>query len=81
MHDAKNRPLKVGDIVLIPAKITHLNEGSETYCNVTAKSVYGRRPDEANETFGGINTGVMLRANDGDTNDMVEIEELAKKVS
>jgi hypothetical protein len=60
MHDAKNRELKVGDIVLIPAKITQLSPG-EDYCNVSAASVFGRRPDSAKEHFGAINTGVMLR--------------------
>jgi len=65
MHDAKGRPLKAGDTVLIPATITELGAG-EDYCNVSAKSIYGRRPDKANETFNAINTGVMLRANDGD---------------
>lgn len=69
MHDAKGRPLKVGDVVLIPAKITDLYE-SEEYCNVSAESVFGRRPDGAKETFGAINTGVMLRAEDGDENDL-----------
>lgn len=70
MHDAKGRPLKVGDIVLIPAKITQLAEATEDYCNVTAVSLYGRRPDAAKETFGAINTGVMLRANRDDDNDL-----------
>lgn len=76
MHDAKGRALKVGDVVLIPAKITQLYAGEE-YCNVGASSVYGRRPDGAKESFGAINTGVMLRANDGDTNDGGEILTLA----
>lgn len=69
MHDAKGRPLKVGDVVLIPAKITSLSPGDD-YCNVSAQSVFGRRPDGAKESFGAINTGVMLRAEDGDENDL-----------
>lgn len=69
MHDAKGRELKVGDTVLIPAKITQLSPG-EDYCNVSASSVFGRRPDDAKETFSAINTGVMLRANAGDENDL-----------
>ncbi len=72
MHDAKGRELKVGDTVLIPAKITQLSP-SENYCNVSAASVLGRRPDGAKENFGAINTGVMLRANAGDENDLSEI--------
>lgn len=72
MHDAKGRPLKVGDIVLIPAKIKEL-QPTEEYCNVSATSVLGRRPDGQSETFYAINTGVMLRANTGDENDLTEI--------
>lgn len=73
MHDAKNRPLKAGDIILIPARITELY-ASEDYCNVSAQSVFGRRPDGAKESFSAINTGVMLRANPGDENDLTEIQ-------
>lgn len=70
MHDAKSRELKEGDVVLIPAKITQLSPGEE-YCNVSAQSLYGRRPDGALESFSAINTGVMLRANPGDENDVL----------
>lgn len=66
MHDAKGRELKVGDMVLIPARITELYP-TEDYCNVSAKSLYGRRPDGQFETFSAINTGVVLRANGGDS--------------
>lgn len=69
MHDAKGRELKVGDYVLIPARITQLSP-TEDYCNVSATSLYGRRPDGAKETFGAINTGVLLRSNLGDANDL-----------
>jgi hypothetical protein len=68
MHDAKGRDLKVGDIALIPVRIKQL-VATEDYCNVSAESLYGRRPDGAKETFGAINTGVILRANAGDEND------------
>jgi len=72
MHDAKGRELKVGDTVLVPATITALHP-TEDYCNVSAESHFGRRPDGAKETFSAINTGVMLRANDGDENDLAEL--------
>lgn len=72
MHDAKGRELKIGDIVLIPATVTYLNP-TEEYCNVSASSLYGRRPDGAKKTFGAINTGVMLRANVGDENDLTDL--------
>ena len=72
MHDAKGRELKAGDTVLIAATITNLYP-TEDYCNVSAASVFGRRPDGAKETFGAINTGVMLRANPGDENDLTAL--------
>lgn len=72
MHDAKGRPLKAGDIVLIPAKVKAVH-ATEDYCNVSADSLYGRRPDGVKENFGAINTGVMLRANPGDDNDLAEL--------
>lgn len=65
MHDAKGRPLKVGDIVLIPAKITQVSP-TEDYCNVSVETTHGRRPDGAKEQVSAINTGVLLRSNDGD---------------
>ena len=71
MHDAKGRSLKVGDTVLIPAVVTELYQ-TEDYCNVAARSLLGRRPDGEKETFGAINTGVMLRANPDDENDLAE---------
>lgn len=48
MHDAKGRDLKVGDTVLIPAKIVNLSP-TEDYCNVGVESFYGRRPDGLKE--------------------------------
>ena len=69
MHDARNRPLKVGDRVLIPAVITEL-QATADYCNVTIESAIGRRPDKQRERVSAINTGVLLRANPGDTNDI-----------
>ena len=73
MHDAKGRELKVGDLVLIPAKLTELFP-TEDFCNVSAETVLGRRPDGNKEWFGAINTGVMLRANAGDDNDLCGLE-------
>ncbi len=72
MHDAKGRELKAGDVVLIPARIKELYP-TDDYCNVSAESVIGRRPDGAKETFSAINTGVMLRANPRDENDLAEL--------
>jgi hypothetical protein len=69
MHDAKGRELKKGDVVLIPAKITELY-ATEDFCNVAVESVIGRRPDGQKERVSAINTGIMLRANEGDENDL-----------
>lgn len=72
MHDAKGRELKVGDVVLVAAKITELHP-TEEYCNVSAQSVYGRRPDGMKEHFSAINTAVMLRADAATLGDLKEI--------
>ncbi|MEI9995081.1 MAG: hypothetical protein WDM91_10835 [Rhizomicrobium sp.] len=74
MHDAKSRPLSKGDVVLIPVIITDLSS-AEDYCNVSVQSIFGRRPDGSKENISAINTGVLLRANDGDTNDWPEIRD------
>lgn len=60
MHDVNGTELKVGDKVLIPCVITSLSGGAD-YCNVSAKSTLGRRPDGANETFSAINTGILVK--------------------
>lgn len=67
MHDAKGRELKVGDRVLIPAVLTSVS-AEENYCNCGVQTAHGRRPDGVKESFSAINTGVLLRANDGDEN-------------
>lgn len=69
MHDAKGRPLSVGDVVLIPAKVTQVS-ATEEYCNVSVQSIFGRRPDGMKENISAINTAVLLRANVGDENDL-----------
>lgn len=69
MHDAKGRPLKEGDKVIIPGTISQLF-ATEEYCNVSVESDLGRRPDGAKEHISAINTGVLLRANPGDDNDL-----------
>lgn len=58
MHDRNGTPLKKGDIVLIEAEITDLHP-NEDYCNVSLKTLDGRRPDGAKEHISAINTGVM----------------------
>jgi hypothetical protein len=55
--------LEVDDIVLIPAVVTKLYD-DEDYCNVELKSLFGRRPDDAYDKFGAMNTAVVFRCND-----------------
>lgn len=69
MHDAKGRELKVGDRILIPARIKELH-ATEDYCNVSVESALGRRPDGQKEKVSAINTGVLLRSNHDDENDL-----------
>jgi hypothetical protein len=59
MHDRNGTPVKVGDIVMIPGRITQLVESTPDYCNVSVESVHGRRPDGMKEYFC-INTGVLV---------------------
>jgi len=61
MHDRIGRELKVGDTVVILATVTDLSPTPD-YCNVSLDTVYGRKPDDAKETIGAINTNVLLKA-------------------
>lgn len=63
MHDRKGRPLQVGDIVLVPARVAEISAQTDDFCNVTLESLYGRRPDGQKERICAINTGVTVRAN------------------
>lgn len=65
MHDAKGRPLHVGDKVRLNATVTELSP-TDDYCNVSLESELGRRPDGEKEHVYAINTGVLLRDNPGD---------------
>jgi hypothetical protein len=58
MHDRKGNELKVGDRVIIEGQITSLS-ATEDYCNVSVRSLFGRRPDGSAETFQAINTAVL----------------------
>lgn len=59
MHDRNGTPLSIGDIVLVPMKITSLTP-TDDYCNVSLKSIMGRRPDGQPETVGAVNTAVVV---------------------
>lgn len=63
MHDANGVELKVGDRVILEAVIDTLQSG-EDFCNATLKSVLGRKPDGAKETFC-MNTAVCVKVPTG----------------
>lgn len=48
MHDRNGTELKVGDIVNLKLEIISISPGAE-YCNVTALTVEGRKPDGAKD--------------------------------
>lgn len=58
MHDRNGTPLKVGDIVTLELKIDSITPGAD-YCNVSAKSTEGRKPDGLKEWFSG-NAAVLV---------------------
>jgi hypothetical protein len=65
MHDRNGTPLKVGDIVTLKLKITSTSSG-EDFCNVTAESVEGRKPDGLKEHYYG-NTAVLVLQESAET--------------
>jgi hypothetical protein len=61
MHDRNGTPLKKGDTVLIEAVIDQLH-GGEDHCNVSLKTVHGRRPDGGTEYITSNTAVVVLHA-------------------
>jgi hypothetical protein len=59
MHDSEGNPLAVGDRITIEYEIASVHPDTD-YCNVTAYSVLGRKPDENKECFTG-NTAVTKK--------------------
>jgi hypothetical protein len=51
-HDKNGNLLEVGDEVIVRYKITAIQTGDD-YCNVSATSVLGRKPDGQPEYFSG----------------------------
>ena len=52
MHDRNGTELKVGDVVTVRYRITSVQAFSD-YCNISAESVEGRKPDGYKEQFSG----------------------------
>ncbi len=67
MHDNQGRELKRGDLVLVPMIIDQVHPFPD-YCNITLRSVQGRKPDGYKEVLTG-NAFVVFRANAGDVNE------------
>lgn len=65
MHDARGKPLKVGDLVLIPAVVTSV-QPFDDFCNVTVRTQIGRRPDGQKEHVYAVNTGVLVKISESD---------------
>lgn len=59
MHDKNGTELKVGDVVLIQARIKDLS-ATEDYCNCTLETIHARRPDSKAEVIAAINTAVTV---------------------
>jgi hypothetical protein len=60
MHDRNGTPLRVGDIVTLEMVITQVHPGAD-FCNVTAQSVDGRKPDGLKESFCGNSAVLVLQ--------------------
>ena len=65
MHDAKGRPLAVGDTVMVPCTVVEVQAAAD-YCNVTLDSIALMAPGYKPVRVTSINTKQMLRANEGD---------------
>lgn len=65
MHDRNGTPLKVGDVITVEYQITSVSPGPD-YCNITAQSIDGRKPDGLKECFSGNSAVAVLqiRANE-----------------
>lgn len=60
MHDRNGTSLKVGDVVTLKMVITQVSPGPD-YCNVSAQSVEGRKPDGMKECFSGNSAVLVLQ--------------------
>ncbi len=62
MHDRKKHPLKVGDVVVVPAVITSVSEGE--FCSLTVKTKYPM-PGNGEPTTITLNTKQVYKVLDG----------------
>lgn len=66
MHDMNGTPLKVGDRVTVEYVINGVSD-VEGYCNISANSVHGRKPDGIPESFSGNSAVCVLQKRAPDT--------------
>lgn len=79
MHDAKGRPLKVGDTVVIPAVVVQCG-GDENFCCLDVETV-GVMPGNGHKNkIHALSTKQVYRANDGDDNHSITTDERDGKV-
>lgn len=60
MHDLNGTPLAVGDRISVEFVITVIHPYTD-YCNISAQSVHGRKPDGASEYFTGNSAVTVLQ--------------------
>ena len=64
MHDHLGKPLKRGDLVLVPMIIDQVHPNPD-FCNITLRTVQKRKPDGYRDVFT-TNANVVFRAGNGD---------------
>ena len=65
MHDAKGRPLRPGDRVMIPGVIVSI-AACDDYCNASVETHFVMPGNNSKSNFSSINTRQLLRAEPGD---------------
>lgn len=65
MHDAKGRPLQVGDTVLVPAKVVQCS-GDENFCCLDVETLGVMPGNGHHNRIYALSTKQVYRANDGD---------------
>ena len=61
-HDLRNRVLQVGDLVMIPCRITSIIP-TAGYCNLSVETLLDMPPDNTKTHIYELNTKQVLRAN------------------
>lgn len=78
MHDAKGRPLNVGDTVLIPCKVLRVMPGD--YCALDVETLAVMPGNGTKNSIGALNAKQVLRANAGDDTQFDVVEDNGKTI-